>query len=102
MLKDKEANSNGGKHTDISAGLPSLQFETALTQEQSLLLPLRTRAHCTTVECLAGACYLVSVMNGVRKEVFVVKNKTRAAQRIMQMGIEGGVTWQFFLIAAKR
>ncbi|XP_063710664.1 NADP-dependent oxidoreductase domain-containing protein 1-like [Symsagittifera roscoffensis] len=86
MLKDKD-NSNG--HMDISDSLPSLQFETALTAEQSLLLPLRSRAHCSTTGCLVSACYLVSVMNATRKEVFVAKNKTRAAQRIMQMGIDG-------------
>ena len=96
MLKDKD-NSNG--HMDISDSLPSLQFETALTAEQSLLLPLRSRAHCSTTGCLVSACYLVSVMNATRKEVFVAKNKTRAAQRIMQMGIDGKLNVLFGLFS---
>ena len=51
---------------DITSNLPSLQFESALSDEQKQLLILRKRSHALTISACAQALYLVSVLNEAR------------------------------------
>ena len=51
---------------DITANLLTLQFESALTDEEKELLYLRKRAHALTVNSCAQAAFLVSILNEAR------------------------------------
>ena len=52
--------------SDITNNLPSLQFESALTGEETKLLGLRKRSHALTVTACAQATYFVSILNEAR------------------------------------
>ncbi|KAI8486816.1 oxidoreductase [Branchiostoma belcheri] len=51
---------------DITNNLPSLQFESALTDQEKPLLVLRARSHALTVCACAQAAYLVAILNEAR------------------------------------
>jgi len=51
---------------DITSNLPSLQFESALGDDEKQFQYLRKRAHCLTVTSCAQATYLVSILNEAR------------------------------------
>ncbi|XP_078590185.1 NADP-dependent oxidoreductase domain-containing protein 1-like [Branchiostoma floridae x Branchiostoma japonicum] len=54
---------------DITNNLPSLQFESALTDGEKPLLVLRARSHALTVCACAQAAYLVAILNEARQLV---------------------------------
>ena len=51
---------------DITSNLTSLQFESALTDEEKSLIHLRRRSHAHTVTVCAQATYFVSILNEAR------------------------------------
>lgn len=51
---------------DITNNLESLQFESALSEEEKKLLVLRKRSHALTVTTCAQATYFVSILNEAR------------------------------------
>ena len=51
---------------DITHNLPSLQFESALTDEEMESLHMRKRSHALTVYTCAQATYFASVYNETR------------------------------------
>ena len=51
---------------DITNNLPSLQFESALTEDERQLIVLRKRTHALTVTSCAQATYFVSILNEAR------------------------------------
>lgn len=51
---------------DITKDLPSLQFESALDEEEKEYLPLRARSHAQLVYACAHAIYLVRCVNQLR------------------------------------
>ncbi|XP_013415154.1 NADP-dependent oxidoreductase domain-containing protein 1-like isoform X2 [Lingula anatina] len=53
--------------SDITNNLPTLQFESALTDEEKDLLVLRARSHAITVSACAQATYLAAVFNEIRQ-----------------------------------
>ena len=57
---------NENESNDITTDLPSLQFESALSEEENELLVLRDRSHALTVSACAQATYFVSVLNEAR------------------------------------
>jgi hypothetical protein len=52
--------------SDITLNLSSLQFESALDQDEKELQYLRKRAHALTVTSCAQATYLVSILHEAR------------------------------------
>lgn len=51
---------------DVTNNLTSLQFESALAEDEKQLLVLRDRAHALTVTACAQATYFVSILNEAR------------------------------------
>ncbi|KAK2551770.1 NADP-dependent oxidoreductase domain-containing protein 1 [Acropora cervicornis] len=58
---------------DVTVGLPSLQFEAALTQEEKELLYLRGRSHALTASACAQAAFLVAILNDTRQKIIEAK-----------------------------
>ncbi|XP_068721105.1 NADP-dependent oxidoreductase domain-containing protein 1-like isoform X2 [Montipora capricornis] len=58
---------------DVTASLPSLQFEAALTRGEKELLFLRGRSHALTVSACAQAAFLVAVLNDARQKIVEIK-----------------------------
>ncbi|CAH3161459.1 unnamed protein product [Porites evermanni] len=58
---------------DVTANLPSLQFEAALTHQEKELLYLRGRSHALTVSACAQAAFLVAVLNDARQKIVEIK-----------------------------
>jgi hypothetical protein len=54
---------------DITSNLPSLQFQSALTDEEKSLVHLRKRSHAHTVTVCAQATYYVTILNEARYEL---------------------------------
>ena len=61
-LKPEEIDELG----DITRNLTSLQFQSALTDEERSLLHLRKRSHAHTVTTCAQATYYVTILNEAR------------------------------------
>ena len=51
---------------DMTSDLSSLNFETAISSEEQVYLPLRARHHCFSVASCACAVYIVSTFNEFR------------------------------------
>lgn len=58
---------------DVTANLPSLQFEAALTLDEKQMLYLRGRSHALTVSACAQAAFLVAVLNDARQKIVEIK-----------------------------
>ncbi|KAK2169669.1 hypothetical protein LSH36_8g13001 [Paralvinella palmiformis] len=70
---------------DITNNLTSLQFESALTEEEKSVIHLRRRSHAHTVTVCAQATYFVSILNEARQIGVHLKNpKVRRASRLVQ------------------
>ncbi|KAK3701858.1 hypothetical protein QZH41_019585 [Actinostola sp. cb2023] len=54
---------------DITANLPTLQFEAALTTQEKELLYLRARSHALTLSSCGQAAFLVAILNGARQKI---------------------------------
>ncbi|EDO39448.1 predicted protein [Nematostella vectensis] len=62
---------------DITANLPTLQFEAALAPQEKELLYLRARSHALTSSVCAQAAFLVAVMNDARQKIIEQKSPTK-------------------------
>ena len=62
VVKKKESSNIA----DITDNLPSLQFDSALSNEEKNLLVIRKRAHAQNATACAQATYFVSVLNQAR------------------------------------
>ena len=51
---------------DITSNLPTLQFESALTEAEKECLSLRARTHAMVVSACAQATYFVTILNEAR------------------------------------
>ena len=60
---------------DITSGLESLMFESALSGEEKELTHLRTRSHALAVSACAQATYFVSCVNEARFESHKYRNR---------------------------
>ncbi|XP_062504607.1 NADP-dependent oxidoreductase domain-containing protein 1-like [Corticium candelabrum] len=67
---------------DIANNLSSLQFESALGEEETRLLPLRYRAHAVNVSTCAQATYLVHILNEVRQSV--LESRQSKQEKLLQ------------------
>lgn len=56
-------------NADITNNLETLQFESALTEEEKQLLRLRAISHAQTVSACAQATFLVSILHEARFSV---------------------------------
>ena len=54
--------------TDITLNLPSLQFESALSENEKELLYLRKQNHALSITGCAQATFLVTILNEARFE----------------------------------
>lgn len=69
---------------DITKNLLTLQFESALTEEEKELQYLRKRAHALTVNSCAQAAFLVSILNEARQLKKRLKSPQKRSTRILQ------------------
>lgn len=69
---------------DITRNLPSLTFETALDEEELLLLHLRQQSHAHTVQVCASSAFLVSILNETR-QIRADLAKTSKQRRAIQL-----------------
>ncbi|CAH1790765.1 unnamed protein product, partial [Owenia fusiformis] len=70
--------------TDITNNLPTLQFESALSEDERLLLPLRARTHAITVTACAQAAYFVSILNEVRQIKAELRHPKQKRAKLLQ------------------
>ncbi|XP_045172589.2 NADP-dependent oxidoreductase domain-containing protein 1-like [Mercenaria mercenaria] len=70
--------------TDITLNLSSLQFESALDDDEKELQYLRKRAHALTVTSCAQATYFVSVLHEARQLKNCLKSPQKRSTRILQ------------------
>ncbi|KAK3597347.1 hypothetical protein CHS0354_034590 [Potamilus streckersoni] len=68
---------------DITINLKTLQFQSALTEEEKELLFLRARSHALTVFACAQATYLVSILNEARQMWTKLKMPKKPSVRIL-------------------
>lgn len=57
---------------DITENLQTLQFESALSEDEKKILDLRIRSHALTVTACAQATYFASVLNEVRYNLHIL------------------------------
>lgn len=69
---------------DITRNLPSLTFESALDDNELLLLHLRQQSHAHTVQVCASSAFLISVLNEVR-QIRADLAKTSKQRRAIQL-----------------
>lgn len=69
---------------DITLNLPSLQFESALNEEEKQLQYLRKQAHALAVTSCAQATFLVYTLNEARQQRRNLKNPQKRSTRILQ------------------
>ncbi|XP_031559285.1 NADP-dependent oxidoreductase domain-containing protein 1-like [Actinia tenebrosa] len=69
---------------DISANLPSLRFEAALTSQENELLYLRARSHALTLSTCAQAAFLVAVLNDARQKIIEKRSPTKKKSKLLQ------------------
>lgn len=67
LQKSSEDNAN-----DITKNLLTLQFESALTEEEKELLHLRARSHAIAVYQCAQATYFVEILKEIRFVIIVL------------------------------
>ncbi|KAL3874044.1 hypothetical protein ACJMK2_037108 [Sinanodonta woodiana] len=68
---------------DITINLQTLQFQSALTEEEKELQFLRARSHALTVFACAQATYLVSILNEARQTRTRIKMQNKPSTRIL-------------------
>ncbi|ESO83530.1 hypothetical protein LOTGIDRAFT_133318 [Lottia gigantea] len=81
LTQVKQNSSINDNPNDITRRLPSLQFESALTDEEKELLSLRPRSHAITVSICGHSVFLVDILSEVR---CVKKSSSRKTAMILQ------------------
>ena len=74
----------GNNKQDITRNLPSLTFESALDEEELLLLHLRQQSHAHTVLACATSTFLVHILNEAR-QIRADLAKTTKQRRAIQL-----------------
>ncbi|XP_052769563.1 NADP-dependent oxidoreductase domain-containing protein 1-like [Mya arenaria] len=68
---------------DITSNLPTLQFESALSEEEKQLHYLRKRGHCLTVTSCAQSTFLVSILNEARQLKKSLRSPNKRSKRLL-------------------
>ncbi|XP_050407233.1 NADP-dependent oxidoreductase domain-containing protein 1 [Patella vulgata] len=76
-------NTSSDSSYDITRRLPSLQFESALTDEEKELLSLRSRSHAITVSICAHSIYLADILSEVRQLRAQLQSTSRKTAMIL-------------------
>ncbi|KAJ8309313.1 hypothetical protein KUTeg_014187 [Tegillarca granosa] len=71
-------------NADITHNLETLQFESALTEEEKQMLRLRAISHATTVSACAQATFLVSILHEARQLKKQIKSPQKRTAKILQ------------------
>lgn len=84
MADDSSSQNNSEDKQDITRNLPSLAFESALDEDELLLLHLRQQSHAHTVIACASSAFLINILNELR-QIRADLAKTSKQRRAIQL-----------------